>query len=172
MRKTWKTAVAVGIGLGLLVGCGAPEAPAAEAGDDGMAVELPAVPRNTSMDSVMVGLVNEAAHGLWALGRAGMTPPESETDWATVEDYAIRLIASGDYITYGSTGEADANWTERTGWQVYSQDLSDAGMMALDAAIRRDAAGVLAAGDNLVTVCESCHQEYRLAPPFDVRPER
>jgi ABC-type glycerol-3-phosphate transport system substrate-binding protein len=171
MKRTWRTALAALLGLGLIVGCGGPEAPAAEA-EDGMSVKLPAVPQNTSVDSVMSGLVDEAAHGLWALSRAGMAPPESETDWAAVEEYAIQLIASGDYITYGNASEGDANWVERTGWKAYSQDLADTGVMALDAAIRRDMTGVLAAGDNLVTVCESCHQEYRLAPPFDVRPDR
>jgi hypothetical protein len=172
MKRTWNTGVAALLGIGLMVGCGAPEAPAAEAEGGGMSVKLPVVAQNTSVDSVMAGLVDDAAHGLWALSRAGMAPPESETDWKAVEQYAIQLIASGDYITYGSAGEGDANWVERTGWKVYSQDLADTGMMALDAAIRRDMTGVLAAGDNLVTVCESCHQEYRLAPPFDVRPDR
>ena len=166
MRKTWK-GTALGIGVALAVGCGTGEAPPDGPRGDGIAVDLPAVPHNTSIDSVMVGLVDQAAHGLWALGRAGMAPPESETNWEAVEQYAIQLIASGDYITYGSTGEIEANWIERTGWKVHSQDLTDAGLMALDAAIRRDADGVLEAGDNLMTVCEGCHQEYRLEPPTE-----
>ncbi|MDH3422504.1 MAG: hypothetical protein OEN00_05900 [Gemmatimonadota bacterium] len=166
MRKTWKGA-AFGVGVALLVGCGAGEGPPDGLGNGGMAVDLPAVPQSTGIDSVMVGLVDRAAHGLWALGRAGMAPPESETSWQAVEQYAIQLIASGDYLTYGSTGEFDVNRVERTGWKVHSQELADAGMIALDAAIRRDVDGVLAAGDNLVTVCESCHEEYRLAPPME-----
>jgi hypothetical protein len=166
MRKTWKTA-ALGLGVALLVGCGAGEPPPDRPGSGGMAVDLPAVPQNTGIDSVMVGLVDRAAHALWNLGRPGMAPPESETDWPAVEQYAIQLIASGDYLTYGSTGETDVNRVERTGWKVHSQELADAGVMALDAAIRRDVDGLLAAGNSLVTVCESCHQEYRLAPPLE-----
>jgi len=132
-----------------------------------MAVDLPAIPQNAAIDSLMASLVDEAAHGLWALGRAGMTPPESETSWETVEQYAIQLIAAGEFITYGRNWETDSERVERMGWEVHSQDLADAGVMALDAAIRRDADGVMGAGDYLVTVCESCHQEYRLAPPME-----
>lgn len=127
-----------------------------------MAMDIPSLPQGTDVESVMVGLVDDAAHGLWGLQAAGMVPPESETNWDQVEQYAIQLIAAGNYITYGNPSEIDANWVERTGWKVYSQDLADAGVRALDAAIRRDPNGVLAAGDNLDRACTSCHQEYRV----------
>jgi len=165
MRRTRQWALAA-LALALVVACGGEEAPTARS-TGGMAVEIPIPPRGTDVESTMVGLVNEAAHGLWGLEAAGMAPPESETNWDAVERYAIQLIAAGNYITYGNPSEMDANWTERTGWKQYSQELSDAGVAALDAAIRRDADGVLAAGSNLDNACQSCHQEYRVVLQAD-----
>lgn len=171
MRRVWSGTLLAAV-LTVMVGCGSGEGPSEEP-TGGIAVDLPEMPRNMGLDSVMAEVVDQSAHGLWDLGRAGMAPPESEMAWDDVERYAIQLIASGNYITYGSAIETDANWVERTGWKAYSQDLADAGVIALDAAIRRDADGVLAAGDKLATVCESCHTEYRLAPPTaDTGPDR
>ena len=42
-----------------------------------------------------------------------------------------------------------------------SHDLVEAGVAALRAVEARDADGVLSAGDQLVVVCETCHQPYR-----------
>lgn len=161
MRRTWQW-VLTGAVVAALAGCGGDETPPGES-SGGMDVQIPSLPQGTDVESVMVGLVDQAAHELWGLQAAGMAPPESETGWNAVERYAIQLIAAGSYITWGNPEEMDPNWTERTGWKVYSQDLMDAGVKALDAAIRRDADGVLAAGDNLDAACASCHEEYGVA---------
>jgi len=160
--------VAVGVGLALLVGCGRSE-PAETMGSGAsaeMAVEVPKVPPATSINAVMVGWVDHAAHGIWDLAEAGMAP-ESDQDWDEVQHSAIQLIAAGSYITFGGTGQMDANWVEQTGWRDYAKSLQDGGALALDAAIRRDLGGVLAAGDSLVLTCEACHAEYKPALPTE-----
>ena len=44
---------------------------------------------------------------------------------------------------------------------VMSQELVNAGVVALEAAEARDVEGLLGAGDQLVVVCETCHEPYR-----------
>ncbi len=131
-----------------------------------MAVDLTTIEPQTSLNAVMVGLVDHAAHNLWDLGREGMAPV-SDADWREVEHHAIQLIAAGSSITFGGTGSMDANWVEQDGWRAYSQDLADAGVAAYDAAVRRDLNGVLTAGDSLIMSCEGCHQEYKPALPSE-----
>lgn len=167
MTKTWQATAVVGVGLALLAGCGGPESPATESTPGGgMAAEAEAVPLNTSINAVMVGLVDHAAHEIWDLAEAGMAP-ESDPEWEEVTHYAIQLIASGSYLRLGGTGDLDANWVLQPGWKAFAQDLSDAGGLALDAAIRRDLDGVLIAGDSLILACEGCHAEYKPAVPTE-----
>jgi hypothetical protein len=158
----------VGIGLALLAGCGRsePAATASTGASAEMAVEIPRVAPATSVNAVMVGLVDHAAHGVWDLAEAGMAP-ESDRDWEEVQHAAIQLIAAGSYITFGGTGQMDANWVEQTSWRGYAQDLADEGKLALDAAIRRDLNAVLSAGDSLIMTCEACHAEYKPALPTE-----
>jgi hypothetical protein len=166
MNKTWQAAVLT-TGLFLLIGCGGGEAPPTEStATDVVAIDLPPVAPKTSLNAVMVGLVDHSAHHLWDLGRDGMAP-ESDYDWEEVSHHAIQLIAAGSYITFGGTGQMDATWVEQTGWRAYAQDLADAGVLALDAATRRDLDGVLAAGDSLIMSCEGCHAEYKPALPTE-----
>lgn len=156
---------ALGVGLTLLAGCGGTEAPTPGSGTSSeMAVEVPRVPPATSLNAVMVGLVDHSAHALWDLGRAGMAP-ESDPEWEEAQHAAIQLVAAGSYITFGGTGQMDAIWVEQTGWRDYAKDLQDEGALALDAAIRRDLNGVLAAGDSLIVTCEGCHSEYKPGLP-------
>lgn len=162
MRKTWLAATAAAVTVSLVVGCGAPDSPANEPGEGG--VESDAIAPMTSMSEVMAGLVDHAAHAIWDLQEAGMAP-ESEQAWEEVQHNAIQLIASASYITYGNTGEMNANWVERTGWKSFSQDMADRANEIFNAAVRHDFDAVVAASDSLVETCETCHEEYKLTLP-------
>jgi hypothetical protein len=162
MRKTWERLVTIG-SLTLLVACGGDGEPASQ---QSMTTALLPVPPSTSINAVMVGLVDHASHHLWDLSLEEMAP-ESEADWEEVEHHAIQLIAGGTYITVGGTGVLDANWVQQAGWQAFAQDVSDAGVAAYDAALRRDLNGVLSAGDSLILACEGCHEEYKPALPTE-----
>ena len=162
------TKCTVAVGLVLLAGCG-PSGPAEAMGSGAsgeMAVEVPKVAPSTSMSEVMDGLVDDAAHRIWDLAKAGMAP-ESDQEWKEVQHAAIQLIAAGSYITYGGTGRMDANWVEQTSWRNYAKDMQDEATSALDAAIREDLNGVLSAGDEMVVTCQACHSEYKPGLPME-----
>ena len=111
MKTTWQW-VAVAAALALIVGCGGQEAPAAETDTGGFAVEIPPLPPRTSLQEVMVGLVDHAAHGIWDYQRNELEP-ETDAEWEELMHYATQLVASGSYISWGGIGETDANWVER-----------------------------------------------------------
>jgi hypothetical protein len=114
----------------------------------------------------MVGLVDHAAHGIWDYQRNELEP-ETDAEWEELMHYATQLVASGSYISWGGIGETDANWVERTGWREYSEQMTDVGLRAYDAAIVKDLDGVLQAGDDLAAVCNGCHEEFRLDLPAE-----
>lgn len=155
----------VAIGLMSLAACGGGAPPAESTGASSeMDVDIPRVPPATTLNTVMIGLVDHSAHAIWDLSAAGMAP-ESVEDWKQVEHAAIQLVAAGSYITFGGTGRMDANWVEQTSWRNFAKDMQDEGAVALDAAIRRDLNGVLSAGDDMVKTCDACHIEYKPTLP-------
>jgi hypothetical protein len=149
----------------LVIGCGGPDPPASDGTEEMAVVSLDVAPA-TSLNAVMVGLVDHAAHHIWDLGREGMAPT-SNLEWEEVQHHSIQLIAAGSYITLGGTGRMDATWVAEPRWAGWAQAVSDAGVLALDAANQRDLDGVLAAGDSLIVACEGCHQEFKLALPTE-----
>jgi hypothetical protein len=166
MKKTWQGAAVMGMSLALVVGCADGDPQATDPTPGSGTVQAPTVAPNTSINAVMVGLVDHAAHEIWDVADAGMAP-ESNEDWEELTHYAIQLIASGSYITVAGKGELDANWVAQTDWTVFAQDLADAGGLALDAAMRRDVNDLLVAGDSLILACEGCHAEYKPAVPTE-----
>ena len=48
-----------------------------------------------------------------------------------------------------------------TEWVQMSKAMADAGMTALKATEKKDAAGVLAAGEAINMSCDNCHRKYQ-----------
>ena len=151
-------AVGMIFGLGVLVLHGCDAGP--EDGGTG------AIPPATSINAMMVGLVDHAAHHIWDLAEEGMAP-ETDREWDEVVHASVQLIAAGTAISTGGTGVMDEGWVQEPGWQAYARALMDAGVSALDAANRRDVEAVLRAGDPLVEACEGCHALYKPDSPTE-----
>lgn len=148
----------------VLSGCGSPESDGGQRiASTGM---VPAVSPATSINAVMVGMVDHAAHHLWDLGRDGMAP-DTDQEWDEVIHHSIQLIVSGTAVTTGGTGVFDEEWVQEPAWQRFAQDMTDAGALALTAANQRDLGGVLQAGDALIETCEGCHTEYKPELPTE-----
>lgn len=127
----------------------APEAPPAAAA----APKLP-----VSINAVMVGMVDYAAEPVWV---SGYKPPKTKAGWRDLEHNGYEVAVNGKLIQLVGTGPNDAKWAADPEWIKFAEAESAAGMDVLKAAQAKDVAGVNAAGDELVAVCEGCHKKFK-----------
>ena len=151
-----------GVSVLLLSGCSPSVEQQQE--DQPASLQQPAVPPRVSLNEVMVGLVDHSAHALWDVGTA---VPQNDTEWQELEHHAIQLAAAAAVIPLGGTGELDAEWVQQPDWQQHSQQLMDVALAALNEVRNRNVEGILMAGDQLVTTCESCHDEFKPDAPTE-----
>jgi cytochrome c556 len=71
-------------------------------------------------------------------------------------------------ILIGNPGEDDAAWVKEAEWQTLTQDMANAALNAVNAVDHQDTKALLAAGDDLVNTCESCHKKFKPALPAHV----
>jgi cytochrome c556 len=114
----------------------------------------------------MVGLVDHAAHNLWDVEQDGRAP-KTDADWETVAEHAIQVAAAGPAISSGGTGATDGVWADSASWRNYAQQMSAAGVAALDAARARNLEAVVKANSALVQSCEACHKEFKPELPSE-----
>ena len=98
------------------------------------------------------GMITTSSDELFNVGREA---PADDGDWLAVQNHAIMLAESGNLLMIGSRVR------DTEDWMTMSQALVDAGVAALEAVEARDVDGLLAAGDLIVTACETCHVPYR-----------
>ncbi len=122
------------------------------------------LPMQTSINALMVALVDHSAHELW---RAGSSQTLSPLDWRTVEQHAIQLVASGTLISLGGTGAADAGWVATPAWQEWSQRMTDSALAALEAVRETDQGALNRAGGALIAACQGCHDAFKPELPTE-----
>lgn len=145
--------LALGTGL-LLTACSAPE----ETADTEAASAY-----NTVLDvkDVMNYVLEPAADILWASGGWVMDAsgyeelyPTTEEGWDFVHADSAVIVEAGNMLALpGRALDNDA-------WMIYSKGLSDAGILAMEAAAARDKEAFFQAGAQLYSVCTACHQAY------------
>ena len=116
------------------------------------------VPVSTSINALMVALVDHSAHEIWEAGAAETLSPR---DWQTAEQHALQLVASGTLISLGGTGVADERWVKAPAWQEWSRRMTDGALAALTAAQEADQDALNAAGRMIVDACDGCHQVFK-----------
>ena len=126
--------------------------------------EADRVPLKTSINALMVALVDHAAHEIWEKGSAERL---TGRDWQTVEQHAIQLVASGALLSLGGTGPQDQAWVATPAWQHWAGKLSDGGLAALDAVRKSDQRALHAAGDDIVETCFGCHDMFKPDAPTE-----
>jgi len=124
------------------------------------------VPPAVSINALMVAWIDHSGHELWDVEQEGRAP-RNDADWREVERHATQLAASGSLIALGGTGQADPGWAQLPDWKKYSQELSKAGIAALNAARGRNFEELVTANGQLVAVCESCHKEFKPELPTE-----
>jgi cytochrome c556 len=136
----------------------APQQPAAAA-PAAQAAPMTAKPE-VSINAVMVDLVDHAGHNLWDVEQEGKTP-KTDADWENVVEHAVQIAAAGPAITVGGTGPSDAVWVKSPSWHNYAQQMSDAGVAAMNAAKSKNFDALVKANGELVASCEACHKEFK-----------
>ncbi len=140
---------------GMLAACSEPEEAATAA------AEAPAY--NTSLNVTQImNLVLEPASdilwdsGGWVLDAAGYEElyPTTDEGWAYVRAQAAIVVESGNMLAL--PGRAEDN----DAWMIYAKGLSEAGIMAMEAAASQNEEDFFQAGAQLYSVCTACHQAY------------
>ncbi len=149
----WLAATALGVGASACSGERTSEAAAIGESRTLADVALP-----VSINETMVALVTYASEPLWL---DAYEPPETEAEWRNAEYYAYQVAVGGKLIQIAGDGPHDAAWVAESDWIAMADEMSAAGMDALDAAKARDVAALGRAGDRLVAACEACHIEYK-----------
>lgn len=139
----------------LLTGC------SDEEGTDSGASGETAYNMTLDMQQIMALVLEPAADvlwdsGGWVLDAAGYEElyPTTDEGWDFVRSQAAVIVETGNMLALpGRAPDNDA-------WMVYSQGLSEAGVMAMEAAEARDEEAFFQAGAQLYSVCTACHQGY------------
>ncbi len=157
MRKTFATLGAAGVAacvLGFAAGSGVAQ----------QAVPTGMVPLHTSLNAVMVYLVDPVAHEIWEYSdKQGMT----EMDWLRAEQHAVNLIAASTLISIKGTGAGDGIWVADPLWRAWVVNMQSSAHLALLAAQKKDQQALAKAGEVILDACESCHQKFKPALPTE-----
>jgi hypothetical protein len=123
-----------------------------------------AAPLKTSINALMVALVDHAAHEIWEAGSAERL---TGRDWQTVEQHAIQLVAAGALISLPGTGPMDKGWVASPAWAGLASKLTDGGLAALAAVEKSDQRALRAAGEAIVDTCFGCHEVFKPDAPTE-----
>ena len=125
---------------------------------------------NTALDMQQVmNLVLEPASDIlwdsagWVMDAAGYEDlyPTTDEGWDYVRAQAAIVIEAGNMLALpGRAEDTDA-------WMIYSQGLSEAGILAMEAASAQNEEDFFQAGAQLYSVCTACHQAY--SPDINTR---
>lgn len=118
----------------------------------------------TSLNAIMVAVVDWAAHEVW---EAGYAETMTGRNWLTAKQYATELLAAGTLVSLGGTGRADREWVESPAWQEWSAKMianTEAAFRAIEA---QDQAALMQAGEELVETCEGCHAAFKPGIPTE-----
>ena len=94
--------------------------------------------------------------GGWVTDASGTEElfPSTDEGWAYVRAQAAVVVESGNILAL--PGRAEDN----DAWMIYSEGLSQAGIMAMQAAEAQNKEDFFQAGAQLYSVCTACHQAY------------
>ena len=142
------------LGFPLLVGC---------SNEQSEELAAAAAVYNTQLDTQQImSLVLEPASDIlwdsagWVMDAAGYEDlyPTTDEGWDFVRAQAAIVVESGNMLAL--PGRAEDN----DAWMIYSEGLSEAGLLAMKAAAEQNEEDFFQAGAQLYSVCTACHQAY------------
>ncbi len=126
--------------------------------------ERPFIEMQTSINAIMVAMVDWSAHEIWEAANADTL---TGRNWLRTKQFAIELLAAGTLVSLGGTGRKDMEWVREQAWQVWSAQLIDESKRVLQAIDAQDKARLRASADQLVYICEGCHAAFKPDTPTE-----
>jgi hypothetical protein len=84
------------------------------------------------------------------------TRPKNDREWQRVAGNAAALIEAAQLLT------VEGRARESEDWASISKAMGDAAAQARTAAQKKDAEGILAAGELLNNSCDNCHRKFQV----------
>lgn len=112
-----------------------------------------------TMNEMMVALVDFSADGIWR--PAASETPLTDYEWLLAEQDALNLVAGTTLMSVPGTGPSDAGWVNDPDWRRWTTQMQATALQALAAIKAKDQERLKAAGDALVTQCQTCHQKFK-----------
>ena len=141
---------------GFIAACSAPEETQTAAPAD-----APAYNTNLDVQEIMALVLEPASDilwdsGGWVLDASGYEElyPTTDEGWDYVRAQAAIVVESGNMLAL--PGRAEDN----DAWMIYAEGLSEAGILAMEAAATKNEEDFFQAGAQLYSVCTACHQAY------------
>tara|TARA_B110000858_G_scaffold194218_1_gene248192 strand:+ start:43415 stop:43939 length:525 start_codon:yes stop_codon:yes gene_type:complete len=141
---------------GLLAACSAPEETATADTSD-----APNYNTTLNVQEVMALVLEPASDilwdsGGWVLDASGYEElyPTTDEGWDYVRAQAAITVEAGNMLAL--PGRAEDN----DAWMIYAEGLSEAGILAMEAAAAQNEEDFFQAGAQLYSVCTACHQAY------------
>ena len=124
-------------------------------------------PLPVSINAAMVGLIDNSADYIWAVGNGDM--PRNDKDWDLVRSASYDMILGGYISKIPGSGEFDAQWTAEEDWHNWADQLTAIGQDALPLAEQKstDQDAWRAIGDRLVDNCLACHDAFKPEIPSE-----
>ena len=107
---------------------------------------------------VMLSITIPTADVVWKVPNE---TPKDDAAWLVVENNALALAESGNLLMM------EGRAVDQGEWMKHASDLVTVSTKAVEAARAKNADQMAQIGDELYTVCESCHMKYmkQEAPP-------
>ena len=122
--------------------------------------ELPFRPV-ADMQQLMTHIIDPAADVVWDSVGTNVTAegeehwePETDEEWAVVLNSAMTITESANLLMMGERAR------DQETWMRMSQNMVDAGLLAVEAAQAQDADAIFAIGENVYNSCDQCHNLY------------
>jgi hypothetical protein len=123
------------------------------------------LPLQMSLNRLMVAVVDDAAHGIWAGGNKN--EPLNDLEWVEIEMNTYQLQAAATLVSIGGTGPADRGWVTSPAFQERARKLGDMAVSARSAVTAKNQVALRTAGDTLVDVCNDCHTVFKPDVPTE-----
>jgi hypothetical protein len=118
----------------------------------GLSAQQPAPKAVASIKEIHEAMISPSSDAIFDVGREA---PKTDAGWTALRQNAIILAEAGNLLM------VDGRAKDKGNWMKMARALVDTSAVALKAVQARHADDVVKAGDQIVSVCEDCHEPYR-----------